>query len=176
MVTQSIAYIQVLFTDAKERAIAIGWYGITLSIAAIIGQILGGYLAETNFKIEGWRLIFFINLPIGLFAIWAIQIFLPVTEKLKKIGFDYLGALLLTIGLGSLIYTLTEGREKGIPWWSYALLFISIILLFNFAWLQKQKLNNGKSPLINLNLFEQKEFNIGLLALFFTLCFILLIY
>lgn len=171
MVTQSIAFIQVLFSEAKERAVAIGWYGITLSIAAIIGQILGGYLAETDFAVAGWRLIFFINLPIGLLAMWAIQAYLPETEKLKNVGFDYLGAVLLTIGLGSLFYTLTEGREKGLPWWSYALLAFSIIILSIFVWLQKQKLRKGKLPLINLNLFKQKEFNIGLLALLFHFMF-----
>ncbi len=73
MVTQSIALIQVLFPGAKERAKAIGWYGITLSIAAIIGQILGGYFAGTHYRIEGWRLIFFINVPLGILALWAIR-------------------------------------------------------------------------------------------------------
>lgn len=56
IVTQSIALIQVLFPIKEERARAIGWYGIALSIAAIIGQILGGYLVETHFLVEGWRL------------------------------------------------------------------------------------------------------------------------
>lgn len=171
MVTQSIAFIQILFTDVKERATAIGWYGITLSIAAIIGQILGGYLTESNFDIEGWRLIFFINLPIGLLALWAIFIYLPETERLKRIDFDYSGALLLTFGLGGMIYTLTEGREKGLPWWSYMLFCVSLALLYIFIRIQKLKLTNGRLPLINLDLFKHKEFNIGLFALLFHFMF-----
>jgi len=78
MVTQSIALIQELFQDAKERARAIGWYGITLSIAAIIGQILGGYLSGIFFIVEGWRLIFFINVPVGIAALW------PSTDFYRK--------------------------------------------------------------------------------------------
>src|SRR6201991_2117681 len=65
MVPQTIAFIQVLFPEAKERARAISFFGITLGSAATIGQVLGGYLSASHFAIEGWRLIFFINVPIG---------------------------------------------------------------------------------------------------------------
>ena len=167
MVTQSISLIQVLFTDTKERAKAIGWYGITLSIAAIIGQMLGGYFAETHFAVEGWRLIFFINLPVGIIALWAIHKYLSETQKLKNVGFDYSGAATLTLGLAGLIYALTEGRENGLPLWSFALVIFSIIILSVFIRIQKSKFLKNKSPLINLTLFKHKEFNIGLLALLF---------
>ncbi|MFB6456747.1 MFS transporter [Chitinophaga sp. Hz27] len=167
MVTQSISLIQVLFPVAKERAKAIGWYGITLSIAAIIGQMLGGYLAETNFIIAGWRLIFFINLPVGIIAMWAIRHYLRETEITKAIQFDYTGAILLTIALGCMIYSITEGREQHWPIWSFLLLVISFVLLIIFLYLQKQKMINKKGPLINLQLFKQPAFNIGLLAVLF---------
>ena len=108
MVTQSIALIQVLFPLPKERSKAIGWYGITLSIAAIIGQILGGYLAETNFIVAGWRLIFFINVPVGLLSMWAIRKYISETDKQTNGSFDYAGAIMLTIGLGCFNYSITE--------------------------------------------------------------------
>jgi len=167
MVPQSIAFIQVLFTDQKERAKAIGWYGITLSIAAIIGQILGGYLVSTHFAIAGWRLIFFINLPVGLFSLWAIWKYLKETEQKTDNAFDYSGALILTISLACLIVPLTLGREAGWPLWSIGLLFLAIIIGAYFIYDQKNKLKLGKFPLIDIELFGIREFNIGLLAVLF---------
>jgi len=167
MVTQSIALIQVLFPVAKERATAIGWYGITLSIAAIIGQIVGGYLAETTFIVEGWRLIFFINIPIGIIALWAIRKYLEETVKERAVKFDYSGALILTVGLGCLIYSITEGREQNWPIWSIALLIGAIIILVFFVQNQKNKAAKNHDPLIAIHLFTRKEFNIGLMAVLF---------
>ncbi|QIH34190.1 MFS transporter [Sphingobacterium sp. DR205] len=167
MVTQSISLIQVLFTDSKERAVAIGWYGITLSIAAIIGQVLGGYLAETNFVIEGWRLIFFINFPVGILSLLAIHFYLTETPLLKKVKFDYKGALYLTIGLACIIYALTEGRENGFPWWFYTLILLSIIFLASFIVIQQRKLARKQDPLIDISLFKLKDFKVGLYAVLF---------
>lgn len=167
MVPQSIAFIQVLFTDPKERAKAIGWYGVTLSIAAIIGQILGGYLVDTHFGIEGWRLIFLINLPVGIVALWAIKKFLTETKKEEGPGFDYSGALTLTIGLICLIYPLNEGREKGWPLWSIALILASVPVFAYFIADQKRKLLQHKAPLIDVSLFRLRGFNIGLLTVLF---------
>lgn len=166
MVTQSIALIQVLFPVAAERAKAIGWYGITLSIAAIIGQMLGGYLAETHGVIEGWRLTFFINLPVGVVAMWAIHRYLPETERTSGVKFDYAGAAVLTGALGCLIYAITEGREQHWPAWSFVLLALFVVLSLVFVRIQQAK-QEDKSALINLRLFKQPVFNIGLLAVLF---------
>ncbi|SKA47098.1 drug resistance transporter, EmrB/QacA subfamily [Chitinophaga eiseniae] len=166
MVTQSIALIQVLFPVAAERAKAIGWYGITLSIAAIIGQMLGGYLAETHGVIEGWRLTFFINLPVGVAAMWAIHRYLPETERTVGVKFDYAGAVVLTGALGCLIYAITEGREQHWPVWSFILLALFAVLSLVFLRIQQVK-QADKSALINLRLFKQPAFNIGLLAVLF---------
>lgn len=167
MVTQSIALIQLIFTEQKERAWAIGWYGITLSIAAIIGQMLGGYLADTNFFVAGWRLAFFINGPVGMVALWAIRKYLPDTPGEYESGFDYLGAIAITVGLGSLIYALTEGREHNWPLWSKILIIISMLVLIFFFFNQRRKSNNKLVHLMNTSLFNLKEFNIGLLAVLF---------
>jgi EmrB/QacA subfamily drug resistance transporter len=168
MVTQSIALIQLLFAEPKERARAIGWYGITLSIAAIIGQMMGGYLADTHIIVEGWRLAFFINVPVGMLALWAIRRYLPETPgEPHNSGFDYYGAIAITLGLGTLIYSLTQGREQNWPLWSRALLLISVLVLLFFFHNQKRKSRSNRATLMNTGLFALKEFNIGLLAVLF---------
>lgn len=154
MVPQSIAFIQVLFTAPTERAKAIGWYGITLSIAAIIGQILGGYLVDTHFFIAGWRLIFFINLPVGILALWAIHRYLKETPRDTSQRFDYSGALILTAGLVCLIYPLTKGREMGWPLWSIGLMLLSLFIFAFFIRNQQMKVTLRKDSLIDTALFQ----------------------
>jgi len=167
MVPQTIAFIQILFTDAKERAKAIGMFGITLGIASVTGQVLGGYLSDTHWAIEGWRLIFFINLPIGIVTLWATQKYVTETKSNRGNKFDYSGILILTAALFCLIYPLIEGRENGWPLWSIGLMLLSFGIFTFFIYNQKRKLAANKNPLIDIRLFKIKDFNIGLIAVLF---------
>jgi predicted MFS family arabinose efflux permease len=167
MVPQTIAFIQILFTDPKERAKAIGMFGITLGLAAVIGQVLGGYFSDTHWFIEGWRLIFFINLPIGIATLWATYKYVNETKINHEGKFDYSGIVILTLALFCLIYPLIEGREKGWPLWSIILLVASVGFFAYFIHNQKQKLAANKNPLIDVRIFQIKDFNLGLLAVLF---------
>lgn len=171
MVTQSIALIQELFPEPKARARAIGWYGITLSIAAIIGQILGGYFAEWQTGIAGWRLSFFINVPVGMLALRAIRKYLTESRKETGIGFDYPGALLLMGGLGCFIYAVTEGREYGWPAWSLFLLISGTVGMIVFFFHQRSKTTAGRHPLMDTHLFRDRHFIFGLLVVLFHFMF-----
>lgn len=167
MVPQAIAFIQVLFIDTKERAKAFGLFGITLGAAAIIGQVLGGYLSDTHWAIEGWRLIFFINLPIGVVTLFAAHAYLTETPRHTGNKFDYTGIVILTLALFCLIYPLIQGREAGWPLWSLALLVLSFGIFIFFIQNQKKKLAADRNPLIDVRLFKIRDFNIGLLAVLF---------
>jgi EmrB/QacA subfamily drug resistance transporter len=167
MVPQTIAFIQVLFTDPKERAKAIGWLGITLGIASITGQVFGGYFSEIHAPVEGWRLIFFLNLPIGALALWATWKYLDETEKNASSAFDYTGVVILTVALACLIFPLIQGRESGWPLWSIMMLLLSGVILVYFVYNQRKKLESKRAPLINMELFRIKDFNIGIMAVLF---------
>ena len=167
MVPQGIALIQILFPGHSERIKALGVYGSIAGTASVIGQFLGGLLPDVHFIIPGWRLIFLINLPIGLLAIALSARFLKESNLRKTIKFDYSGIAILSIALVSFTYMLIRGRELGWPLWSI-LLMIGALLMFGFFIRdQKKKLASGGEPLINVNLFNYKDFNIGLLAVFF---------
>ncbi|MGC4035583.1 MAG: MFS transporter [Chitinophagaceae bacterium] len=167
MVPQTIAFIQLLFTELKERAKAIGLFGVTLGVAAIIGQVMGGYLASTHWLVAGWRLIFLINLPIGIVTLWATHKYISETKKQDGNKFDYSGIFILTLALFSLIYPLIQGREAGWPLWSIGMVVFSFFIFLYFIRNQKRKLATGKNPLIDVRLFKIQDFNIGLLAVLF---------
>src|ERR1700754_4664888 len=145
MVPQAIAFIQVLFPGSKERSKAFGWFGITLGLASIIGQVLGGYFAGGHFLVDGWRLIFLINLPIGVVALLAAHRYLPETARHQGTKMDIPGVGILTAGLFCLIYPLIQGRESGWPWWSFALLVVSGIIFAYFFNDQRRKKAAGKT-------------------------------
>lgn len=170
MVPQTLSYIQILFPEHKERTKAIGWFGITLGLASILGQFLGGFFSYYHFAIEGWRLIFFINLPIGIVAISSAARYLKETPADNSKKFDRPGVVLLTLALVSLIVPLIQGREYHWPAWSIVLLLLSAFLFYWFFRDQVKKEREGDSPLINIHLFRNKDFNIGLLAVLCLFC------
>ncbi|MCF0072745.1 MFS transporter [Dyadobacter sp. CY261] len=167
MVTQSLSLIQELFPQPADRAKAIGWYGMTLSIAAIIGQILGGYFAELEFTIPGWRLIFLINGPLGLASMWAIDKWVGESCKLPIKKFDVAGTVMLTLAIGSLIYALTAGREAGWAAWSSLVIIFGAVMLAAFFWYQYFKISRNEEPLMDVRIFRQRQFLIGLGAVLF---------
>ncbi len=109
LVPGSLAIISATFPK-KERGKAIGtWSGFT-AIAAGFGPVLGGWLIENI----SWRWIFFINLPLAVIVLLITWRHVPESrnENAKK-GLDWLGVLLATVGLGGLVYGLTESSTLG---------------------------------------------------------------
>ncbi|HWW40794.1 MFS transporter [Pedobacter sp.] len=167
MIPQGISYIQVLFPDPLERIKAISIYGSIAGTASVVGQFLGGVLPDLHFVVAGWRLIFLINVPLGIASVLFAIRFLPKQRNLTTEKFDYSGVLLLTLTLMALIYPMIRGRELGWPAWSLLCLAASIPLLIWFIYDQKQKLRRQQSPLIDMELFAFKDFNIALCAVLF---------
>lgn len=167
MVPQGIALIQILFPEHQVRVKALGIYGSIAGVASVIGMFLGGLLPDLTFIIPGWRLIFLINLPVGLFAVALSAKFLKESELIKSVKFDYSGIAILTVSLISLTYPLIRGRELGWPLWSILLILGALLITWLFFKHQKRILASGNEPLINVQLFSYRDFNIGLLAVFF---------
>jgi len=164
MVPQAISYIQLLFVEPKARAKAIGIFGLTLGLASMLGQFLGGFFTYYHFVVAGWRLIFFINVPIGIAAMITTRFFIKETPLHIGAKFDISGSAILSLALFALIIPIIEGRELGWPFWCIAGLILSIMLFTWFIIDQKRKLNKKSVPLVNLNLFRIKDLNIGLLC------------
>ncbi|PTR00807.1 EmrB/QacA subfamily drug resistance transporter [Mucilaginibacter yixingensis] len=167
MVPQTISYIQLLFTEPEDRAKAIGTFGLVLGLASMAGQFLGGFFTYEHFAIAGWRLIFFINVPVGIIALTLGGIFIQETPMDKSARFDVSGAVILTLALFALIIPIIQGRELGWPLWCILGLALSAVLFGLFVFDQKNKLKNRNALLVNFSLFKIKDLNIGLLCVLF---------
>ncbi|OIV41049.1 MFS transporter [Flavobacterium johnsoniae] len=164
MSPQVLSYIQVLFTDHKERTYAMGWYGIAIGIGTMLGQFLGGFFVELEpFLIDqSWRYIFLINIPICVTAILLAIPYLDHSRDDSSSQMDYGSAFILAIGLAVLVFSLAVGLEQislvkiTLP--------VSILFLFVFIFRQLKRKSKKKEPLLNMELFRNKNFNMAVSA------------
>lgn len=161
MFPQVISVIQVTFEPAA-RGRAFGFYGATIGLAAITGPLLGGLLIAADLFGLDWRIVFYVNVPIGLAALVAAIRYLPESRAPGARRLDILGAVLVTVGLFLLIFPLTEGRDAGWPRWIFVMLIASAVLLAAFVALQLYKTARDRSPLIYTTLFADRGFRRGL--------------
>jgi EmrB/QacA subfamily drug resistance transporter len=166
-VPQAVTLIHLYFPDHKDKNRAFGYYGLSLGVATILGQFLGGYLITVPLIKDSWRLIFLVNLPVGLIAtllaVWRLRESRP--EKPGR--FDVPGLVLLTAFLGVLIYPLIQGREQGWPAWSFWLLAGAGVLGVWFFLDQRRKSRLDRNPIVHFELFRYRSFSIGVLSLLF---------
>ena len=143
-----------------KKGLALAFWSMTATIGPIVGPLLGGYITD-NFS---WSWIFFINIPIGVFSsiiVWA-AIKHRETDK-KKDPIDYVGLMLLVIGVGSLQILLDKGND--LDWFSSDIIvWLSIAtgvgLLFLVVW----ELFDDH-PVIDLSLFGNRNFAVGAIAI-----------
>jgi EmrB/QacA subfamily drug resistance transporter len=163
MVPQVLSTIQVTIPP-KERGRAFGLFGATIGIATILGPLVGGALIALNLFGTDWRMIFLVNIPVGLASVAAAMRFLPETKAPDAPRLDIPGAILVTSGLFLVVYPLTEGREKGWPTWLIAMLVVAIPVLVAFVLLQLRKTREQRSPLVLMSLFSNPSFRVGLVV------------
>lgn len=161
MFPQVLSVIQVTIPP-KDRGRAFGIFGATIGIATILGPLLGGLLISANLFGTDWRMIFLVNIPVGLFALVAAFLQVPDSKAPDAPRLDVPGALLITAGLFLLVYPLTEGREKGWPAWIFAMLASSVPVLLAFVLLERRRTSANASPLLLMTLFSNPSFRAGL--------------
>jgi len=157
---------QTIITESwpkEKRAIAQGIYTLGIIVGPTIGPTLGGYLVD-NF---GWRLIFYINIPIGIMAaiLAAHYVRSPVFEQKRPANqVDWLGIFLLTIGVSSLQYVLEKGQEE--DWFSSKLIItltiFAVLGIICFIWRQL----DYKYPIVELRVLKNTNLRIGVILTF----------
>jgi MFS family permease len=118
-----------------------------------VGPSFGGWLAS----VAGWRTVFYINLPVGILAIWLSLRSIP-NDKGYKTGerFDWMGAVLFVIALSALLLGLNQGHNWGWDSPRTLILLAGAVLLFMlFYWTERRAAN----PMLDLGLFNQHRFS-----------------
>ena len=168
MSPQVLSMIQVLFPGHEERTKAMGWYGITIGAGTVLGQFLGGYFSSIIVMQESWRLIFLINIPICMLALFFSHKILNESKiSAEKNTFDFFGVMILAAGLFCFTYSLTMSEHQGIQVKSLIMGIVSILLLMYFIKNQKMRVKQEKPYLMDFSLFSYKSFNLGILAVSF---------
>jgi DHA2 family multidrug resistance protein len=148
----------------KEHGMAMAMFGVGAMFGPILGPLLGGIITDN----WSWRWIFYINIPIGILAIFLSILFIhdPPYMKRKKMGIDYTGFALLAVGLGSLQYILDTGQRS--DWFgSETIVGFAIVSAVAIGFLViNEKFH--EHPIVNLTLFRDPSFTSGCIVMFFV--------
>ncbi len=163
MIPQILASLHVTL-EGKNRSRAFGLYGAVLSIANVLGPVMGGLLTEADFFGLSWRPIFLINVPVGLAVILLGRRFIPESTAKKADRLDLTGVLLSVLAIIMIVFPLSEGHVHHWPLWCFALLASGGLVLGAFVRQQQRK--QGNAPLLPLPLFRGRQFSGGTAAQF----------
>ncbi|MBE4908916.1 MFS transporter [Bacillus luteolus] len=135
----------------EERAKIQGYLSSVWGISAIMGPALGGIFVEY----VSWRLVFWVNVPLGILAIIVLVLFLHEGIEKKKHSIDYIGAVLLFVAISAIMIVLVEG---GVHWsWtstqSLTLIVVALIALVLFV-IQE---NRAKEPMMPFTIWKEKS-------------------
>jgi EmrB/QacA subfamily drug resistance transporter len=145
-------------TPPHRRGAIMGLFGIPVMIAPALGPLLSGYLLEY----ADWRLIFLINLPVGLLALFVGVRVLPAIPAGRLAGaLDWLGILLAPLAFAALSYGVSESTTAG--WSAVSTLGgigIGVVALVLFVWREL----HTPDPVLDVRVFRRRDFTLGILA------------
>jgi EmrB/QacA subfamily drug resistance transporter len=158
MFATSLALIAQEF-HGRDRGTAFGIWGATIGFSVAVGPLVGGLLTETL----GWEWIFYINVPIGIFALVVTLLRVPVAHQRTDARIDWIGVVLWTGALFLLVLALIRGNDAG---WSSAqivgMLVGSAVLLVVFVFVERAQ----EHPMFELSLFRIPTFTGGAIVAF----------
>jgi EmrB/QacA subfamily drug resistance transporter len=165
---QVVGMIQQMF-QGSERGRPFGLLGSVIGISTAVGPLLGGALIALEGTHEGWRLVFFVNVPVGIAAIifgWRVLPPHPRDPARRRQSMDPVAVLLLGIGVTLLLLPLIEEQQwRGALKW--LLVPAGLLVLAGFALWEHRYRRHGQ-PLFDLSLFRHRSYTLGsLIALLY---------
>jgi EmrB/QacA subfamily drug resistance transporter len=157
LVPSNLALIMDTFSK-RQQAAAIGTWTAWTGIATVGGPLLGGLLVQA----ASWRWVFVINVPIVLVTLWLARS-IPAHKPTAGARVDWVGGLLVALGLAGPIYALIEQPNYG---WSdprvLAALGAGVLLLATFGWWERR----CRAPMLPFSIFSSRNFSVGNLTTF----------
>jgi EmrB/QacA subfamily drug resistance transporter len=162
LLPQSSGLIQELFSGA-ERGRAFGFLGAMVGLATAAGPVIGGLILATFAGPDGWRWVFYVNLPIGLVALALAARLLPAASGAGRRGLhlDLVGSLLLGGGVLCLLLPLVDAADGGLTR-LWPLFGLAVGLLAGFAWWEARTVRRGRRPLLDPQLARTSGYAPGL--------------
>ncbi|MGH8969233.1 MAG: DHA2 family efflux MFS transporter permease subunit [Actinomycetes bacterium] len=132
----ALSILSTTFAEGRERNIALGVWGAVGGFGAAAGVLLGGVLTDAL----SWEWIFFVNIPVGVVAFLLAPVLLAESRDARVQRFDATGAVLVTTGLASLVYAITQaGQEGWLAGQTVGFVGLAVALLAGFvAWELRQ--------------------------------------
>jgi EmrB/QacA subfamily drug resistance transporter len=164
LVTPQVSgFIQTLFRG-EERGRAFGLFGAVVGISTAVGPLLGGLLIAAFGEQNGWRAVFFVNLPIGAVALWLGRRYLPAPSRrpahAPRTDLDPLGVLLLGLAVVCVLVPLIEQHTWDSP---LRPLLYPISALFGFLWVvHERRYGREHEPVMSLDLFRIRSYVLGI--------------
>jgi EmrB/QacA subfamily drug resistance transporter len=143
----ALSMVSTTFTEGRERNLALGVWGAVGGFGAAAGVLLGGVFTE----LLSWSWIFFVNVPVGATALLLTPFLLSESRDASIRSFDVPGAVLVTAGLSSLVYAITQAGEVGwLAGRTVGTFAAAVVLIAAFAvWEQRHS-----EPLMRLGIFR----------------------
>jgi EmrB/QacA subfamily drug resistance transporter len=169
MIPQGFGIIRSAFST-EELPKAFGLFGPVIGLSAVLGPIVGGALVDADLFGTGWRLIFLVNLPLGIAAVIGAIALLPESRTPGVSRLDGVGAVLVAAAVGLLVYPLIQGRELDWPVWTFAMMAASGVLFVVFGLHERARERAGRDPLVTTSIFAKRAYVSGafVLLLFFA--------
>lgn len=162
MFPQVLSIIQVTF-PSSQRSKVFGIYGATIGLATIAGPLIGGLLIKANIANLDWRLIFYVNVPIGVAAFVGALFLLGESKSSTSSSVDSMGAFLITAGLVMALYPLIEGRASSWPNSMVAMLIGSVFVIGGFGVHQYLRYRHGNVTLVSIEAIRTRSLGVGLI-------------
>ena len=157
----TLTIVTITFTQPRERAYALGWWGASLASGGAAGVLIGGILTD----LLSWRWIFLINLPVGILGVIAARALLAESRaESRSRSLDVPGALTITLGLTSLVYGVVNSEVHG--WtspWTWVPLAAAGVLVASFAYIE---LRVARAPIAPLRIFRSRALTAANVAMF----------
>ena len=158
---QVVGVMQQLFAG-RERGVAAGYYAAMIAAATAVGPLAGGLLVQGAGPASGWRLVFLVNVPIGVAAfVLGSRLLPPDRRRGRSAGIDPLGVLLLGAGVTLIILPWTGSLASGGARWLLAAL--GLVVLAGFAEWERRRGRRDAQPLTNLALLRERSYLFGAL-------------
>ncbi|HVN80101.1 MAG TPA: DHA2 family efflux MFS transporter permease subunit [Terriglobia bacterium] len=141
----------------EQRGRAMGFWGLGIVVAPILGPVLGGWLTDSY----SWRWVFYINIPVGIACIIMTKLFIfdPAYIRRKSGSVDYWGIGMLAVGIGALQITLDKGQQE--DWfgsiWITFLISLSLVMLTAFVIYELRV----QAPVVDLRVFKNRTYSTG---------------